>query len=251
MTGLTITIITYQEERNIGRCLEAVGGLAGEILVVDSFSTDKTAEICESHGCRVIRREFRGFADQKQFAVNEAKNDWILVLDADEVVTEGLKNEIAALLQQETIPFCGYEIPFFLFYLGKIMHHTGVGNEYKPRLFNRKSGAFDPTEVHEKFTLKGRAGRLKGRIIHYSYSDLQNQFDKSNNYTTLGARQNLQNGKRYHKLWVVIKFPVTFLIYFFIKGGFLDGYPGFMWSFIAAFNSTIKIAKTIEMTTRS
>jgi len=251
MEDLTITIITHNEERNIGRCLEALKGLPDEMIVVDSFSTDKTVEICESYGCRVIQRDFKSFVDQKQFAVFEAKNDWILSVDADEVITEGLKNEIAGLLKQEKIPFEGYEIHFSLFYMGKIMHHSGVGNEHKLRLFNRKYGAFGASYVHEKINLNGPVSRLKGRVIHYSYNDLQHHLEKSNLYTTLAAINNKKNGKKYYKLWGTLKFPITFMLYYFIKGGFLDGYPGFMWSFFAAFYTTVKITKTIEVEVRS
>ena len=247
MTGLSIIIITYNEEHNIGKCLEAVKGLADEILVVDSFSGDKTVEICESYGCRVIRREFKGFADQKLFAANEAKNDWILSLDADEVMTEDLKNEIHTMLLQGTMPLCGYEIHLLLSYMGKIMHHSGVGTVYKLRLFNRKYGTFEFSHVHEQIVLNGPVGRLKGKIIHYSYRDFHHHFEKSNFYTSLAAKQYQQAGKRYQKAWVAFKFPVTFLTYYFLKMGILDGYPGFMWSFLAAMYSTIKIAKTIEL----
>jgi glycosyltransferase involved in cell wall biosynthesis len=251
MERLTVTIITYQEERNIAKCLEAIKGLADEILVVDSYSTDKTVEICESYGCRVLLREFKGYGDQKQFAVNEAGNDWILSVDADEVVTGGLKNEIINLLQQEKIPFCGYEICFSLFYMGKIMKHSGVASEPKLRLFNRRSGTFEFSYVHEGVKLNSPVGRLKNAIIHYSYDSIYHHLEKSNIYTTLAAKQNKLQGKRYHKMWVAVKFPVTFLIHYFIKGGILDGYPGFMWSFFAAFHTTVKIAKTIEITERS
>jgi glycosyltransferase involved in cell wall biosynthesis len=251
MEGLTATIITYQEEANIGRCLEALKGLPEEILVVDSFSTDKTVEICRSYGCKVILREFTSYVDQKQFAVNEATNEWILSLDADEVITEGLKNEIISLLEQETIPFYGYEINLSLFYMGKIMRHSGVAFEPKLRLFNRNSGAFEFTYVHERIKLDGPVGRLNGTAIHYSYKNLYHHLEKTDMYTTLAAQHNKHKGKRYHKLWVAIKFPATFYIYFFIKGGILDGYAGFIWSLFAAFSSTVKIAKTIEMTARS
>jgi len=247
MTGLTITIITHNEERNIGNCLEASRGLSDEILVVDSFSTDKTVEICESYGCHVISRAFKGFADQKQFAANEAKNDWILSLDADEVITEGLKNEIYSLFQQEKIPLSGYEIRFLLFYMGRIMHHSGVGFVHKIRLFNRNCGTFECSLVHEKIILNGPVGRLTGAIIHYSFHDLYHHVGKLNTYTSLAAEQYKQAGKSYPKIWIAFKFPVTFLIYYFIKKGILDGYAGFMWSFFAAFYTTIKIAKTIEI----
>jgi len=251
MPELSVVIITHNEEKNIGRCLEALKGLAGEVLVVDSFSTDKTVEICESYGCRVIVREFKGYVDQKQFAVNEAKNDWILSLDADEVITEGLKTEIATLFQQEKIPYDGYKIRFSLYYLGKILRYSGVRFEYKLRLFNRETGAFEFTYVHEEVKVNGRVGRLRGIALHYSYHDLQHHIEKSNRYTTLAAEHYLKKGKHYTKLWVALKFPVTFLLYYFVKGGFLDGYPGFMWSFMAAFYTTTKIAKTIELMDKS
>ena len=140
---------------------------------------------------------------------------------------------------------------FSLYYMGKIMHHSGVGSEHKLRLFNRKYGAFDFSYVHEEIKLNGPVGRLKGTCIHYSYNDLHHHLEKSNIYTTLAAQHYKQKGKRYHKMWVAFKFPITFLIYYFIKGGIFDGYPGFMWSFFAAFYTTVKIAKTIEMTERS
>ena len=251
MPELSVVIITHNEEQNIGRCLDALKGLAEEILVVDSFSTDKTVEMCESFGCRVIMREFKGYVDQKQFGVNEAKNDWILSLDADEMITEGLRTEIAALFQQEKIPYDGYKIRFSLYYLGKILRYSGVGFDYKLRLFNRKTGAFKFTYVHEEIKVNGLTGRLKGIAIHYSFHDLQHHIEKSNYYTTLAAEHYLKNGKHFSRWWVAFKFPVTFLLYYFVKGGFLDGYPGFMWSFMAAFYTTTKIAKTIELMDKS
>ena len=251
MTGLTVTIITYNEEKNIGRCLDAIRGLTDEILVVDSFSTDNTVGICESYGCQIIQRKFTGFSDQKQFAVDQAKNDWILILDADEVVSDELKKEIALILHQDRIPFSGYEICFALFYMGRIMHHSGVGNEHKVRIFNRKYGAFEFAVVHEKLKMTGPVGRVKGKIIHNSYADLYHHVDKTNRYTSLAATINYDQGKKYSKLWVFFKFPISFMIYYFIKGGILDSYPGFMWSLLAAFSTTIKIAKTIEMKEKS
>jgi len=251
MPELSVVIITHNEEQNIGRCLEALKGLANEVIVVDSFSTDNTVEICEFYGCRVIEREFKGYFDQKQFGVNEAKNDWILSMDADEVMTEGLKTEIATLFQQEKIPCNGYGIRFSLYYLGKILRFSGVGSDDKLRLFNREAGAFEFTYVHEEIKVSGLIGRLKGIIIHYSYRDLQHHIEKSNRYTTLAAEHYHKKRKHFSKLWVAFKFPVTFLLYYFVKGGFLDGYPGFMWSFMAAFYTSVKIAKTIELMDKS
>jgi glycosyltransferase involved in cell wall biosynthesis len=246
MTAISVTIITHNEEQNIARCLEALKGLPDEILVVDSFSADRTVEICESYGCRVIRREFKGFVDQKQFAVDQSRNNWILSLDADEIVTEDLKKEIEELFRKDP-PCDGYRLRFSLYYMGRILKHSGVGFEHKLRLFDRRKGAFEPTYVHEVIRVNGPVGRLKGISVHYSYNDLQHHLEKSNRYTTLAAQHYHQQGRRFYKSWAVLKFPITFFLYYFVKGGILDGFPGFMWSFLAAFYTTIKIAKTIEM----
>ncbi len=251
MDGLTVIIITYEEEKNIGKCLEALQGLADEILVVDSFSKDKTVEICKSYRCSVIQRKFIGFADQKQFAVDEAKNDWILSVDADEVITNELKIEIADLLRQDKLPYQGYNIRISLFYLGKILNHSGVRSDRKLRLFNRKHGKFEFAEVHEHFKLTGPVGRLKGRIIHYSYNDIHHHITKLNQYTSVAAAQDNKKGKRYSSLWCMFKFPFTFILFFFFKGGFRDGFPGFVWSFFATVYTTVRIAKTIELTKKS
>ncbi|HZX62804.1 MAG TPA: glycosyltransferase family 2 protein, partial [Bacteroidales bacterium] len=118
MQQLSVIIITHNEEENILRCILSVKDLADEILVVDSFSSDRTVEICNASGCKVISHEFEGYGQQKQFGVEQAGNDWILSLDADEVVTDELKQEIRTLMQKEPIPHEGYQIPFSLFYMG-------------------------------------------------------------------------------------------------------------------------------------
>jgi glycosyltransferase involved in cell wall biosynthesis len=247
MIPLSVTIITYNEERNIGRCLKSMQGIADEILVVDSFSTDRTVEICESFGCRVIAREFKGFVDQKQFAVDQAKNDWILSFDADEEITEGFRNELKELLGRDKMPCDGYNIRFSLFYLGRILKHSGVGFEHKLRLFDRRKSAFQFSHVHEVVRVSGSVGRLKGISIHYSYDNLHHHIEKSNRYSTLAAQDNHSRGKHFFRGWAAVKSLYTFIAYYFFKGGFLDGFPGFMWSYLAAFYKMIKIAKTIEM----
>ena len=127
------------------------------------------------------------------------------------------------------------------------MNYSGVSKEPKLRLFNRNHGKFYSSFVHEGVKLDCPTGRLNGLTIHYSYADLGHHLEKSNQYTSLSALDLKQRGKRYSKLWVPFKFAVTFLIYYFLKRGILDGYPGFMWSIFAAFYSSVKIAKTIEL----
>jgi glycosyltransferase involved in cell wall biosynthesis len=247
MPELSVVIITLNEEQNIARCLESVKSVAGEIIVVDSDSTDRTVEICTSFGCRVINREFHGYSDQKQFAADQAINNWVLSLDADEELTPELRSEILNLLGQSKIPFEGFKIPRSLFYLGRIMHHSGVSAKPVLRLYDKNKGRFDGKQVHEEIVLDGDIGSLKNKMIHYSYRDLSHHIRKINTYTSHAAEDYLRNGRRFSKGWVAFKFPVTFFTYYILKGGFLDGYPGFMWSFLAAFYGSVKLAKTIEM----
>ena len=247
MTKLSVVIITYQEEGNIARCLDSVKSLADEVVVVDSNSKDRTVEICRTYKCRVITHDFEGYGQQKQFAVDQASHDWVLSLDADEVVSEELKTEILSLLQKENNPVDGYRIPRSFFYMGRIMRHS---KEDHLRLFNRKKGRFTLVPVHEEIVVEGTVGKLMGKIIHYSYRDISHHLEKINVYTSQAAMKNMQEQKRFSRCWVAFKFPVSFFIFYFLRLGFLDGYPGFMWSFFAAFYGSLKIAKTIEMETK-
>ena len=247
MHKLSVVIITLNEENNIGRCLDSIKAIADEIIVVDGFSKDKTVEICNSFGCRVIQREFRGFSDQKQFATDQATNDWVFSIDADEEVTGALGKEISGLLTNELILHSGYKIPRSLFYLGHILRFSGVGDKPVLRIFNKHEGRFNGAPVHEEILVDGSTGTMKNKMIHYSYRDLSHHLQKIDTYTTHAANGYREKGKHFSKTWVIFKFPVTFIVYYLFRGGFLDGYPGFMWSFLAAFYGSVKLAKTIEM----
>jgi glycosyltransferase involved in cell wall biosynthesis len=247
MQKLTTVIITNNEEGNILQCIRSVKDLADEILVVDSFSADRTTEICQAEGCRVLHHAFEGYGQQKQYGVEQAVNDWILSLDADEIVTPELKQEIRSLLEKDEVPFCGYEIPFSLFYMGRVLNHSGTRNEFHLRLFDRRRGRFTLVNVHEGVELDCPEGFLKGRILHYSFRSLHHHLQKLNTYTTQAAEGYVTKGRKYSKVWVAFKFPLSFFLTYIVKLGFLDGYPGFLYSWFAALYSTLKIAKTIEL----
>jgi glycosyltransferase involved in cell wall biosynthesis len=251
MPALSVVIITYNEELNIARCLDSVKAIADEIMVVDSFSSDKTAEICKTYSCRFITREFKGYADQKQFAVDQATNDWVLSLDADEVVSQELGVEIQNLFQNDMVPVSGFLIPRSLFYMGRILRYSGVGSELLLRLFNRQKGGLTHVMVHEAIEVTGPTGTLHGKLIHYSYSSISQHIQKTNQYTSLAAEDYKKRGKRFSKCMVLLKFPVNFFIFYIIRRGILDGYPGFMWSFMAGFSGSMKIAKAIELQEKS
>jgi glycosyltransferase involved in cell wall biosynthesis len=247
MQKLSVVIITHNEEENILRCIDSVREFVDEILVVDSFSTDRTVEICGTSGCRVISHPFEGYGQQKQFGVEQAGNNWILSLDADEVVSPDLKQEIIALMRQEKILHGGYRIPFSLFYMGRILRHSGTGNESHLRLFDRTCGGFTMVKVHEGVKTNSSVGSLKGKIIHYSYRDLFHHLEKINIYTSQAAEGYVARGKKFSKALIPFRFPVGFFLNYFVKLGILDGYPGFYYSFLAAFYGSVKAAKTIEM----
>ena len=247
MNALSVVIIAFNEEENILRCLTSVKGLAQEIIVVDSLSTDRTALICQDLGCKVIQRPFNGYGTQKQFAVEQASHEWILSIDADEVVTPGLASEISQLMAKPVIPEAGFEMCFSLVYLGKKLRHGGAGSDYHLRLFNRNSGRFTDARVHEGIELTGKIGRLNGEVLHYSYRNLSHHLGKLNFYSSRAAESYIQRGKRFSRCWVALKFPISFLQFYCCKGGFRDGYPGFMWSLLGAFYAALKIAKSIEL----
>jgi len=247
MAELSVVIIARNEEQGILRCLASVKPVAGEIIVVDSGSTDRTAELCREAGCRVFFRPFDGYGTQKQFGVNQAGNDWVLSIDADEVLTPRLQEEIReklAGLPREA----GFNIPFALHFMGRTLRHGGVGNEFHLRLFNRTRGGFTTVPVHEGIEVNGAVGILRGGILHYSYRNISHHLEKINTYTSQAAEGYMKKGKSFPKGWAMLKFPFSFFAFYIVKGGFLDGYPGFMWSFLAAVYATLKVAKTIELT---
>jgi len=249
MIKITAVIIAYNEENNIQRCLDSLKPVADEIIVVDSISYDHTEEICMSNGCKVFRREFEGYGAQKQFGVDKAANDWILSVDADEVLTKEIQEEITGIKNDPT-GNSGFRIPFALHYLGKILRHGGVGHEFHLRLFDRTKGKFTLVPVHEGIQVKGNIGTLKGKIIHYSYRDITHQIEKINRYSTQAAQGYHKKGRSFPKCWVALKFPINFITIYIIKKGFMDGYAGFLWSFLGAMYGSIKVAKTIEQNKR-
>ncbi len=256
MNKLSVVIITFNEEQNILKCLNSVRDIADEVVVIDSGSTDNTIHICEEQGCSVFYRAFDLHANQKQYAVNHAKYDWIFSIDADETISDELKSEIKSLFREDKFPETdvhpvnsGYIIPIRLYYLGHRMKMSGRTKTI--RLFDRRKGVFIQVPVHEYVKVEDSLESLKGEIIHYSYHDIAHHIQKINTYTSYAAEGNRKANKSFSKFWVFFKFPVTFFIHYFIRGGILDGYPGFMWAFFAAFYTSVKIAKTIEIADQS
>ncbi len=251
--AFSVAIITLNERENITRAVTSALAVSDDIVVVDSMSADGTAEICRGLGCRVFERPFDGYGSTKQFAVDQALNDWVLVLDADEVLTPGLQAELNQLFAGGATPsgFDGYRIPRSLHFMERVMKHSGTGREMLLRLFDRRKGAFTKAAVHEEILVDGPVGTLAGGLLHYSYRDIRHHLEKINHYSTLAAEDYVRKGRRFGKAWVAVKFPATFFTFYILKGGILDGYPGFMWSFLAGVYASLKVAKTIEKNVRA
>jgi (heptosyl)LPS beta-1,4-glucosyltransferase len=242
---ITALIITKNEEKNIGECLDCLDWV-NEIIVVDSGSSDKTAEICSKYPVRLFQREWPGFGPQKNFGIDQAKGDWILIVDADERVTPGLKNEIFSVIQSHT-PYAGYEIPRRNFFYDKWIRYGGAYPDYQLRLFKRNEGHYDQTPVHEQFILKGPAGYLSSPLDHFTERQISDHFKKFDQYTSLAAQHELERNRSPHWSQCVVNPILTFLKIYILKKGFLNGVHGLIYSCFVAMYTFVKYAKLWEL----
>ena len=243
MDNISVIIITYNEEENIRECLEGVKW-ADEIIIVDSFSTDKTPQICKDYTDKIFQKRWEGFGFQKQFALEQTTFDWVLSIDADERVSGELKEEI--LSNKNTLDKDGYYIPFKFYWLGKRLRYGGCGKERHIRLFRRQKAKFQGL-IHEKLLIDGEIGCLKNSIIHVSYKNIENYFNKFNLYSTMVANQRFKEGRKIPFVFQLFASVWDFFNRFIFKLGFLDGMHGFLWASFSSFHRLVKYAKLWEM----
>jgi glycosyltransferase involved in cell wall biosynthesis len=243
---VSAVLITRNAERLLGTVLAALQW-CDEILVVDSGSTDRTLDIAAEHGARILSHAFEGYGPQKAWAVSQAANDWVLVVDGDEVVTPELRSEIEARLERESADWAGFEIPISLVFLGRLMRHGGEYRMRHLRLYDRRRGTYNQNRVHERVELDGPVGRLEQHMLHDSYGSIAAYFDKFNDYTTAGAADLAARGKSAGVVMIALRFPLTFIRQYVIRGHLLNGYPGFIWSLFSAMYPVVKYAKLREM----
>lgn len=240
---ISAVIITFNEEENIAEAIKSVDW-ADEILVVDSKSTDNTREIANSLGAKVLQKSWEGFSSQKQFAVEKATHEWIFSLDADERVSESLKNEILEIKFENSNKLVdGYKIPRLSFYMNCPIRHSGWYPDWQLRFFNRNKGIWKDVLIHESFQMHSDAKieKLKNDILHYSVENAAHHHKMiGERYAPLAAKQMFENGKRTSKLKIYINGLTTFLQIYFLKRGFLDGFPGFCIARFAAHHSFLK-----------
>lgn len=240
---ISAAIVALNEEKNIARAIGSLKPVADEILVVDSGSSDRTCEIAQSLGARVIREPWRGYAAQKNFAAFSATNDWILSIDADEELTPALTAEILALKQTEAPEYSAWSMPRLARYLGKWIRHSGWYPDRKIRLYNRTKAEWRGEYVHESVVAEGRVGELRHDLLHYTCDSLAQHVATLDRYTSLAAQSVVASGRHPSVARLVLDPPWTFLRTFVFQLGFLDGLHGFAIARFAARYTFLKYSK--------
>ncbi len=235
---LSATVVTFNESRNIGRCLKSLS-FCDEIIVADSHSTDDTVIIAKKHTKKIFPVDFSGFSAVKNFAIKKASSEWILSVDADEEVSPELKEAILRAIYSKE-GFDGYFIKRVDFFLGRMIGHCGWDKDYQLRLFKKSRGIFDGKKVHESVRLSGRSGTMEEPILHYSYPDSRTYFTKMNRYTTMQA---LEKQRPFPVINMLFAPFFKFFKMYFLKLGFLDGRQGFILSVYSGFSEFVKFAK--------
>lgn len=241
---LSVTVITWNEEERLRRCLESVQW-ADQIVVVDAGSDDKTVEIARGFTDHVLVRAWDGFARQKNFALDQASGDWVLSVDADEEVSPELAEEIRRTIATAQAA-AGYAVPRRNVFWGKWVRHGLLYPDWQVRLFRRGAGRFVPRDVHESVEVDGTVGRLHGALVHHSYRDVADFLARTNRYTTLAADEWIRSGKRVRASDLVLRPLGRFLSMYVVHAGFLDGWRGFLLAVLYAYYVFVRSAKVWE-----
>jgi len=247
MSKITVVIITLNEEKNIGRCIDSVKDIADEILVVDSFSIDKTEEICNAKGTRFIKHKFEDYVKQHKFADKQATYNYILSLDADEALSDDLRESIRDI--KINWKHDGYYMNRLTNYCGKWIKHSGWYPDRKLRLFDKTKGKWTGKKIHEKFSLfkNSSTGQLKGDILHYSYTSISQHVNQANKFTDITALAAFESGEKAGILKIFFKPVFKFICGYFLNLGFLDGYYGFLICQISANATFLKYIKLRQL----
>ncbi len=262
MHKISAVLITYNEATIIAKTLEHLLW-CDEIVVVDSGSTDETVQICEKFGCKVYDKKFEGYGTQKQFAVACATNDWILSIDADEIVTPNLQIEIQNLIKLDNLTelsrIKAFNIPRSLIFMQRKLRFGGEYRNLQLRFFHRKHANFNDLTIHESVVLQNIQnknelninhlviGKLKNEILHDSYKNIEDYFNKLNRYTSLAADKLFQQQKRQILIILMFRLPFDFFYKYIFQGLIFDGFSGFIWALFSSIYPIVKYAKLEEM----
>lgn len=243
MPGLSVVIITLNEERNIGRCLESVMHIADEIIVVDSFSTDRTKEICEKEGVRFVQHRFEDYVKQHIFADSLVTKDYILSLDADEALSEELQSSIVKI--KKSFEAEAYTMNRMTNYCGQWIKHCGWYPDTKLRLYHKNAGEWSGIKIHESFSLnKGISIKhLQGDILHFSFYTVSEHINQANKFTDITAQVAFDKGQKASNLKIIFSPIAKFIRDYIFNLGFLDGFNGFLICQISANATFLKYIK--------
>jgi len=244
MNALSAALITKNEARNIRRCLDFLKW-TDEIVLVDTGSQDETVRIAREYGCEVYNIEWEGFGPAKQYAVDRTSNLWVLVVDADEVVTPELRDSIRGILREPV--YNGYTIRRKSFYLGKPIQYCGWGNDYVLRLFHKNHGRFDEKRVHESIHIEGKPGVIDAPLLHYTYPTVGDHVRKMELYAGLSAMRKYEQSRSVTLAGAIIRGIMKFFKMYGLQLGFMDGKPGLVLSLNSAYGVYLKYLNLWEL----
>ncbi|TGJ99287.1 glycosyltransferase family 2 protein [Leptospira semungkisensis] len=246
---LSVAIITYNEESNIGDCIRSCRDIADEIIVLDSNSTDGTKEISKSFPeVRFSSQSFKGHVEQKNDAISLCKNEWILSLDADERLSEELRSSLRDFLSVPDDPkYNGLKVSRLTFHMGRFIRFSGWYPQTKFRVIRKSKAVWAGENPHDYLVVEGKGRKVKGDILHYSFTDLSQQVDTINKFSSIVAWTRFNKKKRFSILRTITKPFGKFLEIYLFKFGFLDGFPGFAIAVSSAYSTFLKEAKVYEL----
>jgi len=242
---ISLVMITKNEEKVLSKSLSSVKGLVDEIIIVDSGSTDNTVKIANDFGGKVFQRDFDSFSNQKNYALSLAANECVLHLDADEVLSGELRDEIRNTLDATIVD--GFYLTRTNFFLGKQMKHAGLGKEDRLRLAKKSLSKYVGGIIHEELKVDGKLGYMKKLFYHHTCPTLDNYFIKFDKYTTFGAIKMYENKKKFYITDLVFRPVIEFIKRYIIRLGFLDGIEGFIWAVLGMYYSFTKYVKLWQL----
>ncbi|MFH0953797.1 MAG: glycosyltransferase family 2 protein [Verrucomicrobiota bacterium] len=243
---ISACVTAGNEEQKIRRCLQSLTW-CDEIVVVDSFSTDRTVEISKEFTDRVYQHEWLGYVGQKNLIREMARSPWILFLDADEEVSPELREEILARFETVTDPYVGFQFPRQVYFLGKWIRHGEWYPDIKLRLFRKDRGFSAGQEPHDHVVVDGPVQTLKGHLRHYTYDDIREHLETINRYSGITAQEKFRQGERFRWRHILFRPLLRFLRAYVLRHGFLDGTQGLIIASISAFGVFMKYAKMWEL----
>lgn len=248
MQQLSVSIITFNEEKNIARCLDSVKDIANEIVVIDSLSTDNTENICKQYGVKFFSQKFLGYIEQKNFALDHCKYNYVLCLDADECLSPELIESIK-IAKNNHFNFDSYTMNRCSNFCGKWIKYGSWYPDRKLRLFNKQKGKWAGVNPHDKIEMQQGCSQklLKGDLLHYSYYTIEEVLTQNNKFTTIQAKAMLQQGKRSNVFKLFVNPLVAFINGYIFKLGFLNGVDGFFIASTIAYHTMIKYYKLMRL----